>query len=1349
MKIVVVKSAVAESISNDDTLTLLFDNIRETSRGEIDPGVIDDMKDLYTQTSDKPKPTLKEFLLISIVAYAAEIYNLIHDKRLSPEVANTAQNIVIPIVQEILVRGIFKKQQRRLRSAEQQILKQTSTHGLSSVDAAKRKIGSGDDLTQITEVLGSSLDRPVGRHNKLLQRVESDVDRLHAAVNVRFDTPVRALTQRLLEYICGEDSEHGIIGMFVSNNAFMRKFPAMHDTASMTTQYLDSIVQVGLADHETIMFENAGMTAMLSATYDRMLSALKTLSSMKTTLVYKPAVSNVSPRTQIVFEQKPTTDEIALAIGSMFSIFIPGDSLSSIYSVLYRYDLVDIYMSAVMFGIDDDKTQAKIEKKKRYDVALAANATLARDQTALRAYENTLLRIVGTKLGEAKLAALERELNVSVPRPTRDNILATLAAPQRNLVLATYKAEQRAHSTKTSPCPHVKALREYTRAVSNRDCIDKFNDLAKFINVGRGKKTAGLLSMLQCTECGQDVCCGHVPVLVATIKSAEPYSATMQALKPFMTPMINGNHYCSVCAEILAPAEVAESVTGFDQRVYDSIDDELRSMMFGEVINVIKTLSFSVAVNVNRLVMSTITAIYEHMFDIEKQLIKSKTNTIEDINNKKRLFTCMYVYAYVVHMIMKTRGAVMKFADMKGPLNISSALKHAIVKIITTRGYIISSIANITNDFIKNKTIDAYRVVSSMKVNIEMTETTAGIYSALVLDPIYHYAAAMNKSAARLDSNAEKTITIVMGKPIDKITSVTGSIFTRALGIEIVGNAASFDKIALPSVENIGDANAIYTNSYRGYAIRSFELFADIHAAKYGKNTIVDTGDIDASAVVNKAFVGVMEKHKGFYEAERRYQQMRDYANAKNTVIWRYETSRNIVPKSAPLGLRYDEKGLTHVFDKFIFSDGTTKTKNEIIANLNAGVATDNTKYVDTQCSVCGIKRSEVSTLRPSVIKESMDTIEDMMSLHRFYQHRCPKSTIHEFGASTSTACVHCGLKFGEITIDYYTKYRADFEAQHAELIVEKQQALTVQSSVDVLSTTDMIKTITTQYATWVPDFNKPLKLSNILGCNNNLIMSLGSTEGVAIDDIISGRVVAPEPDDNMNQRLYILDSIIMHVIVSYMAMRNYAKIAKPPSDLREIVEKSDVKRFQYSQLATALPIIHADYGTISDVIKRTLKPRTAVEFYIETLADICLEIIALGVSNSTAELKLEKLCKQLVITTMTHVLTVDAWRSKPGNVNWKLFSKQRDVEAVVAAAMSDKPAVDSYDTNTDADVGVTETIESDSDSDVDDEKENTNTNAQLTNNFDIDTADADDRGDVDEDHNGIKLDDNGLSGIE
>src|SRR6185437_2092743 len=193
-------------------------------------------------------------------------------------------------------------------------------------------------------------------------------------------------------------------------------------------------------------------------------------------------------------------------------------------------------------------------------------------------------------------------------------------------------------------CPHVKLYKQWRRAQNDDLRMSLYKSLAKFLSAAnaanatpKGKQL--VTKMIACNNCGFDIICPHMYITA----QAEANRTPQREIKALLTPYINRRHseeyesvqsyYCKICGESIAALDFED--VDLDSAAF--MNEDLRTFMWSEVGALMKYLRFGSLVAVPRLITYIRDMCYPYIFDVEKQILKSKTNTQDEIKAKKRL----------------------------------------------------------------------------------------------------------------------------------------------------------------------------------------------------------------------------------------------------------------------------------------------------------------------------------------------------------------------------------------------------------------------------------------------------------------------------------------------------------------------------------------------------------------------------------------------------------------------------------------------------------------------------------------------------------------------------------------
>lgn len=852
------------------------------------------------------------------------------------------------------------------------------------------------------------------------------------------------------------------------------------------------------------------------------------------------------------------------------------------------------------------------------------------------------------------------------------------------------KARQRAggaRATKEAPAPSVDAAKDATEANTAKDATGVTKTTAAKTQqiVPRAPPSPNETGQIKCQNCGFDIMCPHVLELMQLELSQAEFSQVKARMSPFLSP---SRDYCRICGESLSSVVVGEVAK---RDPVGSVDEELRIFTWGEVASLMRYLRLSPMVDTRALITQIRDAIYDHVYEVEKHILKSKTNTVEEIKAKKRLFTAIYALAYVVHMIASSASKKAAQIAFKGvtetrPKNlIVTLIKTAIDIIMMSRNVIIKTIPGMSPDIIKNKIIESYKVFSARGMGIiEATDESRDTLMMMLMDPVYQYVWNINTIDAVIHGMRRKPIKDLPYLGPDPESMIFSEAvkpkFDKKWALEAFDTPPKSPWMARPG-------------AWSGYSARSYELFhkrltSDLHT----KFAFVDIlgGRREPDAPMD---VKLRDEHQKYQDEYLAFHQL----EAPLLRAWRLQSLKNFTPtiaentrqwKSLPahLGRIYDEDGEPHKWDKLILEDGREVTQADINKDINGGQAFI-TQVVNTKCSVCSVLRTDVDKLDAGRILESLRIKNTISNFFRFYENRCPdpKSkgihTMEPIGAPRGAGkagprtasgavkagagpmeCIHCGVTTlmyannnSRDSVAYYKRWRETYERERDEFAIKwTAPAAPVQSK----PVTQDDSALTAEYANYAYNFNVVLDLASRLKINHRLLSSLGAIERQNYDDVVNGTYIPPEPTRRYDTRVFVLRSHAKNLITEYNMLMNFARLVKPPPDLLAVMNASGISKQNWGKLGDQLPPVYNDYDARFAYIQRTKKPREIVEWCIQALCEMCIRIYSDG-SKET-----EKLRHEFVSHYIRKITRGDELLTKPGQFNWALIygeKEQRD----------------------------------------------------------------------------------------
>lgn len=931
---------------------------------------------------------------------------------------------------------------------------------------------------------------------------------------------------------------------------------------------------------------------------------------------------------------------------------------------VYSRGFADIYTKSLLHGKDSKMVKDAISiykdrQLRKEFLQSVRNKTLA-ESNKLGVY----LLMIEKKLGANRREQIEAQLNLKPSLRTESkSVLELLKPAEKKIVELEYNRRQKyLEASINNKCPHVKLYKQFRHARDTDGMKKYFNELKKFF-----KNANTDTSMITCNNCGFDIICPHVRDFT-TLDLAGEFHAKIKAklTKYIDVAVVRGQYHCKICGEMISSLEAFGDI---EPEHETPMNEELSQFMWGEIAILTKYLKFGSLINVPALITAARNACYPYIFEIEKQILKSKTNTADEIKAKKRLYVTIYAFAYFIHLILSNAKRVdISFKNLKTTPKtaIVDMIKHSIELIAMSRNVIIREIPGMSTDIIKNTLIEAYKSIQSTGAQvITQSGETEDILSTLLLDPVYHYIYTINN----IDSiiGGKKTPHGEKGKydMVERVDDYIGSVAKLEKSNDIFGNikVPNFNKWKPHAFDNLAKFThgfkTKYDDVYPGYLARSFELFnSKLKSRLYNELMHIDvaTKSTDPSAVMDVKYRPVHEKYQQEYlklaNIEQELLKYRNIEYSQNYTFLEGEKSRRWEDQNVKLGRIYDEDGNPHTFDTLIVQ-GDEKPVEMKRGDISKGVESGK-KFTDTvidkKCSKCGVLWSEAQNLSEEKIRDSLHAIRVVSNFFRFYENRCPKGGLHD-----GNPCKKCKISMDYITkstskeaLGYYREYRSVYEQEKAEFsVIEQATAKPKQQS----------KPSYPEYDNWTFNFNLVLDLANKLKINHRLIAALGAVEKQEYNDVQSGTYIPKEAEERNDTRIYVINSHIKNLLTEYNQIRFFHRLVKPPMDLSTIIDNSGINKHQISELSQKLPDIYNDYNSKFEYIRTHKKPREIVNFTIQSLCEMCLQLWN-DADKNTARLR-----HDFVEYFVKKIIRAEELLSKPGHFNWSLLYGEKDKE--------------------------------------------------------------------------------------
>lgn len=609
--------------------------------------------------------------------------------------------------------------------------------------------------------------------------------------------------------------------------------------------------------------------------------------------------------------------------------------------VLFSFDLGKLYYEIKLRGMDDKGVKAKIEAFKENKAQKDSAQKQAREAQTELYLTNFYLMLVEKLFGAKRYNKLLDDLfkgtrysddpnkNKLLYTRGKDALFKRLSDNERKTIISEYdKMLNYFQQMSKNKCPHLAVTR---RLSHNKDPNAKqsslfkrlqnflpsetgLNKLFKEINKGRQLSRA---DMIPCNTCSFDLICPH---LYEWHKNLAPNQRNFNIMLKYVDKEpIRSYYYCKICRQQIAHIDTfTNAFQSTDQAVYDSISEDLRTLMWGEINAMLFYVQFDKLVNINKLIRQITVGIYNFILEVDKQLSVAKTNTNEDIHNKIKLFINIYAYAYLINLMKDYDYIRFKKMKSKKP-DLKAIILTAINTLISSKNIVIKNIPNINNEFIKNKLLEAFGLIKrSGKKEVEFEDVSRKSVKNINYDPIYTYLYIMDLSAKG------KT----MASKYAHLTDKSGLL------------AGNYESLANPFLgANIGHIKAQATGEIAG---SYWDFIAEKDAGKRAKMrdqmagafifkafmqfwSLIDEGIFNiflhSNEMMNEKYVKFQERARKLQESGQVLKEIKyEFINLQDLP---FSQARNYVlgAQESRLSELYDENGRPHKFDKYHYDE--------------------------------------------------------------------------------------------------------------------------------------------------------------------------------------------------------------------------------------------------------------------------------------------------------------------------------------------------------------------------------------------------------------------------------------------
>lgn len=579
-----------------------------------------------------------------------------------------------------------------------------------------------------------------------------------------------------------------------------------------------------------------------------------------------------------------------------------------------------------------------------------------------------------------------------------------------------------------------------------------------------------------CTSCDFSIMCSHVyDRYQYTIDNVSLSVINTNLMSYAIKVKINKGHeyYCKFCGERLVR----------DLFIDDEYKIKPRTNM-SETEQEIRGYSWSVIMTaIHSAGLGNEKAIAMYISNSIRPIIESKAYNKFDDNVK--LICVMHTFAFIL-LLMKDHKISFLNIDCMIP---ASKIAEKLLGFIYSKYNTLMTSLNINADILKNEFMSAYKnIINTGPIDLPVSNSETDVANFILnIDPIYKYAKNICRLVKKLPFKIEpgsirKEFETILGNSLISIIKSAKENMKNPIFADILnkrfGSTLQIDTLEFfykhPSINlydklvSIDNENKILKKfldgNYSYYVMASYVMFCII--TKHVHNKI----EYDDFRILFLEFKNV---ETAMLNELYKYSQ-------KPIMTFNYKKNSHFVKKHINITELYDENGAKHKWNIYYYEYGIRRI------------------LIDVGCSVCGIKKSNISRLNIEKTTKAVKAMSDINSFYMFYKIRCPVNELHTWLNDICTKCKVSTAMFDQVNSNKITSDILEYYNQYLKQFKEKRN---IQPEIELKPKKEVIK----KNIDWTQNYTSIVKVSQVTGYSTNIIEAIGVTEGRTYKEIEDG----------------------------------------------------------------------------------------------------------------------------------------------------------------------------------------------------------------------------------------------------
>lgn len=774
----------------------------------------------------------------------------------------------------------------------------------------------------------------------------------------------------------------------------------------------------------------------------------------------------------------------------------------------------------------------------------------------------------------------------------------------------------------------------------------------------------------------------------------------------FSLPLIEDGYFCKICGSKIADSDNDDAIHFISGKRVSFVteNDFIKDIIWKEVSYLVsRYILFKNKVNLKKIINNIVETMREKIGNIYVDISKNKIISSESLNNLLKLHINIYATAILIQMIYINYGNITftirsgkkntntesnyieiqnagkntnsKRGGKKDPKQIilKNIINNGLYLIMKVKYILISTLNNISKDYIKNTLLSAYKWILNISVEKDIRlipDSNEFIIDKIKNSKLYKYLSYVKELNIKKNTNNE----------IEKIRKDMSSnntisklpIFTKY--IDDINNIKIKDilGITISDITDKKNTDSIYEqsilskkpNDMPDYKYESLSLLMKYIKKKlYMLNAVPYNNKLKE---FNDDFTKLRE-----IENKIHYDMKFNELYPLNTLLFKNLSSyNNFYNKDIILEKYYDNNGNLHIFDIYVYQPINNKgiisgkkieyTLNDII-NIYKNTDTPNglklfnafinLVLIDQRCSTCkNYKSLSNSSNKNKNIHINININSKIKNFYSYYKYICPIEGLHNY--NKTRICSKCGMNDLNKSDIFYNKHKNKYKISKSK---KNQSIISFIGKKEIKKSYLKNQPKEIKKKEWKYNTENIKKINNLFNINYNIWSNLGASYKYNFS-IIEKKKCNPindiKSENDIRFRCAVVKSYIKNMPIIINKIMNYTIITNIPYNLKKILNKSNI-----TDLNNKINIkqFNKNFNNLYDYYYATEKSINLYNYLLDTLS---LYILDLYNTLNTNKINVSR---DIILYIINNIISVEKSFSVLNINDYKIISNKLD----------------------------------------------------------------------------------------